>query len=411
MDSPFLVFAGIDWAEEAHAVCAMVDGRALHHSFANTPQGIADMAQWLARLTPAPNELAVAIEVPHGPVVEGLLLRGFALHAINPKQLDRHRDRYSPSGAKDDRRDAFVLADSLRLDPSSFNAVALPPASLIELRALTRLRTRLVRSRVRLANQLRSTLLLCAPHYLSLSPAANDPWFWELLALLPSPGRASLAKPRLARLLKRFRISRLSADEILPILRTPPLLLTPGTFEACAFSISTVLPQLSLAVNQLARTEGRIDDLLVQLLEPLQDAPSDAQIIDSYPGAGVVVVAGLLSEAHQLIADRNLSGLRAQAGTAPVTKRSGKTWNVHLRRAVNPYLRDILYYLADAAMKNDDWARAYYRQARARGQSHPRALRGLGDRILSQLMAMLQQRQCFDPDRRQRPVSPGLPAA
>jgi hypothetical protein len=32
------------------------------------------------------------------------------------KQLDRFRDRYSVAGAKDDKRDAMVLADSLRTD-------------------------------------------------------------------------------------------------------------------------------------------------------------------------------------------------------------------------------------------------------------------------------------------------------
>ncbi len=35
---------------------------------------------------------------------------------INPKQLDRMRDRFTIAGAKDDRLDAFVLADSLRTD-------------------------------------------------------------------------------------------------------------------------------------------------------------------------------------------------------------------------------------------------------------------------------------------------------
>ena len=53
------------------------------------------------------SEVAVGIEVPRGAMVEGLLERGFAVFAINPKQLDRFRDRYTVAGAKDDRRDAF----------------------------------------------------------------------------------------------------------------------------------------------------------------------------------------------------------------------------------------------------------------------------------------------------------------
>ncbi|MCG8598340.1 MAG: IS110 family transposase [Kiloniellales bacterium] len=76
-----------------------------------------EVCAWLAANTgAAPTSIAVAIEVPHGPVVEALLEHGFQVYALNPKQLDRFRDRFSLAGAKDDRRDALVLADTLRTD-------------------------------------------------------------------------------------------------------------------------------------------------------------------------------------------------------------------------------------------------------------------------------------------------------
>ena len=58
--------------------------------------------------------------MPRGALVELLVERGFAVYAINPKQLDRFRDRFTPAGAKDDRRDALVIGDSLRTDPQAF---------------------------------------------------------------------------------------------------------------------------------------------------------------------------------------------------------------------------------------------------------------------------------------------------
>src|SRR3546814_7759717 len=83
-------------------------------SFPQDGAGLAGMAEWILAVTGArPEEVAVAIETPHGPVVESLMARGFRLHAINPKQLDRFRDRFSPAGAKDDRRDAEVLASKI----------------------------------------------------------------------------------------------------------------------------------------------------------------------------------------------------------------------------------------------------------------------------------------------------------
>src|SRR3546814_17307706 len=76
------------------------------------------MAEWILAVTGArPEEVAVAIETRHGPVVESLMARGFRLHDINPKQLDRFRDRFSTAGPKDDRRDAEVLASAFRTHP------------------------------------------------------------------------------------------------------------------------------------------------------------------------------------------------------------------------------------------------------------------------------------------------------
>jgi hypothetical protein len=67
----------------------------------------------------APTAIAVAIEVPHGPIVEAPLERGFQVYAINPKQLERFRDRFTVAGAKDDRRDAHVLGDRVTCSGTS----------------------------------------------------------------------------------------------------------------------------------------------------------------------------------------------------------------------------------------------------------------------------------------------------
>src|SRR2546430_17471929 len=81
---------------------------------------------------------ALPIWSPRGPVVETLLERGFHVFAINPKQLDRFRDRHSPAGAKDDRRGRFVLADSLRTHPPAFRPVHADDPLAIQLPELAR---------------------------------------------------------------------------------------------------------------------------------------------------------------------------------------------------------------------------------------------------------------------------------
>ena len=113
-------FAGVDWGSEKHQVCVLdAAGKVLgEREFEHSGTGLSQMASWVLSLaTGDAGEVGVAVETPRGPVVESLMERGFAVHSINPKQLDRFRDRLSPAGAKDDRPDARVLASALRTDP------------------------------------------------------------------------------------------------------------------------------------------------------------------------------------------------------------------------------------------------------------------------------------------------------
>ena len=96
-------FIGIDWASEKHDVCALdADGELLgERTVAHSGTGLAELCDWLAELSAGQvSAVHVSIEVPHGAVVETLLERQFAVYAINPKQLDRFRDRFTVAGAK-----------------------------------------------------------------------------------------------------------------------------------------------------------------------------------------------------------------------------------------------------------------------------------------------------------------------
>ena len=99
------------------------------------------MAAWLLAVSRAasPDQIHVAIEVPHGPVVEIVAERGFKVHTINPKQMDRFRDRFTLAGAKDDSRDAEVMASALRTDPRCFRLLAAADPTVIELREWSRI--------------------------------------------------------------------------------------------------------------------------------------------------------------------------------------------------------------------------------------------------------------------------------
>jgi transposase len=149
------------------------------------------MAAWISAtaMAEAP-EIAVSIEVPHGPIVETLMERGFAVHTINPKQLDRFRDRFSMSGAKDDRRDALVLADGLRTDRHCFRRIESVDAKVVELREWSRIAEDLQGERQRLVNRLRDQLWRYYPQMLDITPDLGADWLLDLWALAPMPAKA-----------------------------------------------------------------------------------------------------------------------------------------------------------------------------------------------------------------------------
>ncbi len=176
---------------------------------------------------------AVAIEVPRGAIVEGLLDRGFHVFALNPKQLDRFRDRHSVAGAKDDRRDAFVLADAVRTDQPSFRRLQLDAPQLLRLRELSRAEETLLEDFRRSANRLQDQLHRFYPQMLQLCSAADASWLWDLIDLAPTPAHATLlSEEHVQRVLKAHRIRRVQAKEVLMCLQVPALPVAPGAAEA-----------------------------------------------------------------------------------------------------------------------------------------------------------------------------------
>ena len=115
------------------------------------------------------------------------------------------------------------------------------------------------------------------------------------------------------------------------------------------------------------------------------------------PGLGPIVLATLLAEANRPLADRDYQALRALAGVAPVTKRSGKRLAVYRRHGCNKRLANAAYHWARVASQRDPARKAAYASLRARGHTHGRALRTIADRLLRTLVAMLRDRTTFQP--------------
>jgi transposase len=399
-------FVGIDWASSAHEVCVLDrDGQVCERR--QVKHAVPDLAAFVealvARAGGEPTRVAVGIEVPRGALVELLVERGFAVYAINPKQMDRFRDRFAPAGAKDDRRDALVIGDSLRTDPQAFRPVRLDHPVIIQLREWSRIDEDLGVELTRLTNQVRDLVYRSAPGLLALSPAADDPWFWALLRAAPTPAaQRRLTERRLTRLLRDHRIRRLTGMQVREVLQQPAVFTAPGVVDAVAGHLEVLLPRVELVAAQRREAERQLARLLERLereMPPVGDQHehSDVAIVCSMPGVGTRVAARMLAEASQPLVDRAYHVLRAIMGVAPVTKQSGRRRTVSMRHACNVRLRNASYHWARTGAQHDAASRAYYVALRARGVTHGRALRSVADRLLRILMTLLTRRQLFDP--------------
>ena len=289
MSDSFRFFVGVDVGSEAHQGCVVDgDGQSLgQRGMAHTGADVAAWFDWLAQLTAdaAPQEIAMACEMPHGAMVEGALLRGYAVFAINPQQLDRFRDRFSVAGAKDDRRDALVAAQALRTDRYAFRRLRLGDPRLVRLRELSRAEDGLREDLRRGCNQPWQLLQRYFPALLKLAPAADEPWLGALLAQAPLPNQAARLRPAtLQRLLRAHHIRRFSAAELAERLRQPALTLAPGAAPAIAEPVLLLLPRLKLLHRQLTYLIRSLEQLIQELsADENYREHRDVQILRSVP--------------------------------------------------------------------------------------------------------------------------------
>lgn len=418
-------FVGIDWGSKCHTVC-VVDGQGeklLEEEVAHRGDAVlAFTAQLLELADNDATRIMAAMESPHGVMVEALLERGVATYSINPKQLDRFRDRHSGAGAKDDDLDAYVLAASLRTDLKLFRKIELPSAERMQLAALSRSYDAITAQVMSLSNQVRELLVRYYPQMLELGDWHNQPWLWDLFEQAPIPARAQRLSPaRVRAILGLHRIRRLDDTAVLKTLRQTPLPVAVGVAEAAATRIEMLLPMLRISHQQRLDCSRKMTALFAAFRKETEgdcrtpespqaketDSPEqthhDAALLLSLPGIGIHNGAVMLTEAHSALQRQDYQAMRRLAGVAPVSKRTGgraKRPLVEQRHACSHRLREATYHWGRVAAQCDPRTKEHYTELRRKGHSHGRAIRGVVDRLLKVLFAVLKSRLPYDSSRR-----------
>ena len=390
-----MIFVGDDWAEDHHDVYVM-DETGKRLAARRLPEGLAGIGQLhelIAAHAEEPDQVVVGIETDRGLWVGALTTAGYQLYAVNPLAVARYRDRHHVSGAKSDASDAKLLADLVRTDRHNHRPIAGDSAEAEAIKVLARAHQSLIWTRTRHTNALRNAL---REYYPAALVAFEDLSHGDALGVLgraPTPEQgAKLNLPAIQSALKRGgrqRNTAARAREIQAALRSEQLA-APAPVAA-AFGATT-----RAAVGIITELNRQISELETSLAEHFETHP-DADIYLSLPGLGVVLGARVLGEFGD---DPNrytdAKSRRNYAGTSPLTIASGKKRTVLARHVRNRRLYDAIDQWAFCALSTSPGARAFYDQHRDAKESHHKALRALGNRLVGILHGCLRHRTPYD---------------
>ena len=387
---------GVDWASADHAVSVVApDGeQIMRFSVTHDAAGL----RTLVRRLLAAGVSEVGIERPDGPVVDALRQAGLSVYVIPPGQLKNLRSRYGSAGNKDDRFDAYVLADVVRTDRRRLRPLLVDTPATTALRQTVRARKDLVSHRVAVANQLRAHLQICFPGavglFADIDSDIDSDVSLRFLERFPTQQRADWLSPkRWAAWLSSVGYSgRTLPDTLHTRLREAPI----GTTGPAGDTAATVTAAFVAVLRSITT---QIDALAAQIAEQLQLHP-DNLIFTSLPRSGCVRAARLLAE----IGDARgrfptADSLACLAGVAPSTRQSGKVAVVCFRWGADKQLRDALCDFAGDSRHANPWAADLYQRARNRGHDHPHAVRILARAWVDIIWSCWTTHTAYDPDR------------
>ncbi|MGW0772042.1 IS110 family transposase [Streptomyces sp. NPDC002676] len=395
-----MIYCGIDWAEKTHDVALVDDSGQLlaKRHITDDTAGYQLLLELLAEYGDGEdNPIPVAIETSRGLLVAMLRTGKRKVFAINPMAAARYRDRHSVSRKKSDPGDALVLANILRTDMHAHRPLPNDSHLARAIAVLARAQQDALWNRQQIANQLRSLLREYYPAALDAVAKWENglcrPEARELLKAAPTPSRAArLTRTQLQAALKRAGRKRsidAEADRLRDVFRAEWTHQPPLIEEALGKQMLALLIQLEAACTAA-------DNLAKAVGEAFPQHP-DAEILLSFPGLGIQLAARVLAEIGD---DRtrfaDARGLKAYAGSSPITRASGKKSSITRRWVKNDRLNHAGYLWAFASLRASVGANAHYRRRREHGDWHAAAQRNLFNRMIGQLYHCLQHRKLFD---------------
>jgi transposase len=387
-------YIGVDWGDRLHQVYVGDDeGKKVREmKVQENPEGLAEIGRWLDERRAEGIELWAAIEKPAGRIVDFLLDHGVEVYPVNPKAVDRVRDRYRMSDSKSDAFDAYVLAEFVRTDQAHLKVLRPNSEKAQELKMLSRDQRRVGRHKTRLLHQLTTTLKEYYARPLEVFDDIETEVALDFLTRYPTPTHlGALKRKEFNRFAtKQHHLSKQRCEELWEKLKKPQLAVPEHVVRAKAQLVEVLIEQLRAAIKAVKIYNHKVESFFAS-------SPA-AQFAKTLPGGkSGTLVAAIWAELGDAQGRWESSRhLQAEAGAVPVTKASGKSRVVHFRFACNKHLRHTMYWFSFVSLNHSEWAKLYYRGQRDKGHSHHQALRALGAKWLKIIFVMWRDHKPYD---------------
>lgn len=384
---------GIDWSETKHVVHIYNEAGSLvsRLEISQSVTGFSQLKRQITAVTKEASNCLIAVETSHNLLVDYLAESGYRLYIIAPSVVASNRGRQGSSGAKDDERDAQLLADILRTDRGRLIPWQADGPLVRQMRTLLSGVDDLTASIIAQHNRLRTNLLRYYPQPLVAFSNLTSQLALHFLTTYAAP--ADLVGLTLDQLTAFSRAHHYYRYDRLPTLLAN--LLTPAPQPAASVIPAFRQQTLFLAQQLLLLTQQKME--AISQVNQLFTQHPDAPIFASLPGAGELLAPKLLvmfGDHRQRYPHRSI--LPSIAGTCPVTIASNRSRYVKFRRACNHQHRQTIQQFAQASTRQSTWAATYFSQALARGLAKSHAYRCLANRWLHIIWTLWQNRQPYD---------------
>jgi transposase len=391
-----MIYVGIDWADDHHDIVITDDSAKTLDQFRidHTCDGFALLHSHIANHQPSPALVLIAIETSRGLLVHELLEKGYTVYAINPKAVNRYKDRHVLSKAKSDVLDALSLGHLLRTDRHLFRPLKPLPEDYRLLDRLCGDLRKAVDEKSRILNQVISCAKEFYPKALEIF-SLNSRIFIDFLKAFPDhEALSSCRKKTFLTFLKKHRYSYpAKAEQHWQTIQSPSPQPDKVTARSGRLRLGMLLGQLENLKEHIAHYEQEIQHLLDNLPESTP--------VKSLPGVGERLAPELVAALGPNTKD-GLQRFHAAAeiaklsGCVPVVRESGKWRTVSLRHACVKSLRRTFHDWAFTSINFSPWARAFYDYHKQRNQCQSTILRNLGKKWIKILFALWSEGTTYD---------------